>query len=346
MIKDLVDELAVTHTLSSQGLKELLTTNESLEYLYQKARETADQYYDNKIFIRGLIEFSNYCRCDCRYCGIRKSNLKAERYRLSKEEILGCADLGYDIGFRTIVLQSGEDLSYKDEDICDIVKGIKEVHPDVAVTLSVGEKDRSSYQKYYDAGADRYLLRHETINPVHYAYLHPKNQTIENRCCCLDDLKDIGYQVGCGIMVGSPHQTIDHIIEDLYYMKDFHPHMIGIGPFIPHKDTPFKDEKRGSLDLTIRILAITRLMIPDVLLPATTALATIDLKGREMGIKAGANVIMPNLSPQDVRKKYLLYDGKKCTGDEAAEALQKLKEDMQKIGYEVVTDRGDHITKK
>ena len=323
----------------------LLTTLDKSEeeYLYEKASEVAKSIYGNKVFLRGLIEFSNYCKNDCIYCGIRRSNKNVERYRLNKDDILVCARAGYELGFRTIVLQSGEDLSFSDDDICDIVKSIKTEYPDVAVTLSIGEKSYESYKKYYDAGADRYLLRHETINEKHYEKLHPEEMKLSNRIECLKNLKEIGFQVGCGIMVGSPYQTVENIVEDLRFMKEFEPHMIGIGPFIAHKDTPFKDEKSGTLEDTLHLLAIIRLMLPKVLLPATTALGTINPLGRELGIKAGANVVMPNLSPKSVRKMYSLYDNKICTGEEAAECIQCLKNRVASVGYEIVTDVGDRI---
>ncbi len=341
--KERVDTLRETQTLGREDLRILL---ESLdlqeeEYLFSQAREVCEEHYHRSVYLRGLIEFSSYCRNNCYYCGIRRSNPHAQRYRLQTSEILECADQGYALGFRTIVLQSGEDLFYKDDDLCRIVEGIKNLHPDCAVTLSVGEKSRESYRRYYDAGADRYLLRQETSNPLHYRHLHPPELSIENRKRCLQDLKEIGYQVGCGIMVGSPGQTMGNILEDLYYMSDFQPHMVGIGPFIPHKDTPFAGEKSGTLEDTLHLLAVIRLMLPQVLLPATTALGTIDPLGREKGILAGANVIMPNLSPSAVRGKYLLYDGKICTGDEAAECRQCLEQRISRIGYHVKISRGD-----
>ena len=309
--------------------------------LYEAARRVREQYYGKDVYLRGLIEFTNYCRNDCKYCGIRRSNKKAERYRLTKEQILRCCGQGYALGFRTFVLQGGEDLSYTDDKICDIVSSIRKEFPDCAITLSIGEKSRESYQAYYKAGADRYLLRQETSDPDHYRYLHPAELTIENRKRCLSDLREIGYQVGCGIMVGSPGQTRDHILQDLRYMKDFGPHMIGIGPFIPHKDTPFAKEKAGGLYDTLHLLAVIRLMIPGVLLPATTALGTIHPVGRELGLLAGANVIMPNISPGDVRGKYLLYDGKICTDDEAAACGRCIDLRVTKAGYSTRVSRGD-----
>ena len=312
------------------------------EWMYSLARETAVSVYGHDIYLRGLIEFTNYCRNNCYYCGLRRDNRSVNRYRLTKEQILDCADKGYALGFRTIVLQGGEDLSYRDEDICAIVRSIKEHHPDCALTLSIGEKSRESYQKYFDAGADRYLLRHETANAAHYRRLHPAELSMENRMRCLRDLREIGYQIGAGFMVGSPGQTDACYADDLAYLYDLRPHMIGIGPFIPHHETPFREEPAGTLEDTLYFLACLRIMFPEVLLPATTALGTIHPRGREMGVLAGANVIMPNLSPGDVRKDYLLYDGKICTGDEAAECRHCMERRMAGIGYRVVTSRGDH----
>ena len=311
--------------------------------LAEKASAAARENYGNKVFVRGLIEFTNYCKNDCYYCGIRCSNKNASRYRLTRDEILECASHGYDLGFRTIVLQGGEDAFFNDDLVVDIVKSIKREHPDCAVTLSIGEKSFESYKKFFDAGADRYLLRHETADPVHYSKLHPSNLSSENRKECLFNLKKIGFQTGAGFMVGSPYQTIDNIADDLLFLKKLDPEMIGIGPFIPHKETPFADEQAGTLELTLYLLSIIRLMLPTVLLPATTALGTIDPRGRELGILAGANVVMPNLSPVSVRKKYDLYDNKICTGEEAAECMNCLKKRIESIGYEIVTDRGDNI---
>lgn len=314
-----------------------------VSYLYKSARETADAVYGKQIFKRGLIEFTNYCKNDCYYCGIRRSNACAERYRLTKETILECCRKGYERGFRTFVLQGGEDGYFTDERICDIVAAIKAEYKDCAVTLSIGEKTRDSYQKYFDAGADRYLLRHETANEAHYRMLHPKEQLLSDRKRCLWDLKEIGYQVGCGFMVGSPGQTVETLYEDLCFIRELKPHMVGIGPFIPQKETPFAERPAGTLEQTLYLLSIIRLIHPAVLLPATTALGTIHPDGREKGILAGANVVMPNLSPEDARAKYKLYDNKLCTGAEAAEGEAGLYAGFRSIGYELVTDRGDAI---
>lgn len=340
----LVDQLAETGDLPDVQLGRLITerTPELAAYLAEKARVVQDRYYGKKIYVRGLIELSNYCKNDCYYCGIRRSNRLAQRYRLDKEEILACCKAGYTLGFRTFVLQGGEDGWYTDDKVCDIVSSIKKEYPDCAVTLSIGEKSRESYERYFEAGADRYLLRHETVTDVHYRQLHPESMSLSNRVRCLRDLKEIGYQTGCGIMVGAPGQTVEYIVNDLRFMKEFEPQMVGIGPFIPHKDTPFAQEEAGSVELTVYLLAIIRLMLPKVLLPATTALGSICKDGREQGILAGANVIMPNLSPEDVREKYLLYNNKLHTGSDAAENKRLLEEQMAVIGYQVVTDRGDY----
>lgn len=342
-INELIDKLEKEHILSKEEFAEIIKnhTQENDEYLFEKARNIREKIYGKAVYMRGLIEFTNYCKNDCLYCGIRRSAKNAERYRLSEEQILDCAETGYKLGFRTFVLQGGEDNHYSDEMICNIVSEIKKRFPDCAVTLSIGEKSRESYEKYFAAGADRYLLRHETANEEHYGKLHPKELSLKNRKRCLSDLKEIGFQTGCGFMVGSPFQTAENLAEDLIYINELQPHMVGIGPFIPHHDTPFKDEKAGTLEMTLLMLGLVRLTVPNVLLPATTALGTIHPKGREKGILAGANVVMPNLSPKDVRKKYLLYDNKICTGDEAAECIACLGRRISSVGYELVTDRGD-----
>lgn len=347
MLADLkmLESIQNTQSISREELGSILQTQDSflIQELHKKAQQTATQIYGNKIYIRGLIEFTNYCKNDCLYCGIRKSNGNAHRYRLTEEDILKCCHEGYELGFRTFVLQGGEDGYYTDERITHLIRMIKERYPDCAITLSIGEKSKESYQAYFDAGADRYLLRHETYNHEHYRKLHPANLSPEHRQQCLCDLKDIGYQIGCGFMVGSPYQTAEHLAEDMLFMKELNPHMIGIGPFIPHHDTPFAGKAAGTLELTLYMLGLIRLMIPKVLLPATTALGTIHPKGRELGILAGANVIMPNLSPTEVRKDYLLYDNKICTGDESAQCRHCLEMRMKSVGYQVVTDRGDSL---
>ena len=347
-IQDIIQKLCDTGSLTREEIITLLENRDSeiQAELAKKASEAAKEHYGNKVFVRGLIEFTNYCRNDCYYCGIRCGNKNAERYRLSGDEIVECASYGYGLGFRTIVLQGGEDMFYSDDMMVDIIKSIKEVHPDVAVTLSIGEKSYETYKAFFDAGADRYLLRHETADLNHYAKLHPKNLSAENRQQCLYNLKKIGFQTGAGFMVGSPYQTTENIADDLLFLKKLDPEMIGIGPFIPHKDTVFADEKAGDLNLTLFLLSVIRLMLPTVLLPATTALGTINPRGRELGILAGANVVMPNLSPVGVRKKYALYDNKICTGEEAAECMNCLKNRISSIGYEIVTDRGDNIKYK
>lgn len=342
---DLIDILEKKQTLSKDELAFLLEhiTPEVSDYLFLKSSAVRKHYYGNKVYIRGLIEFTNLCKNDCYYCGIRKSNKNAGRYRLTKEEILSCCENGYALGFRTFVLQGGEDGYFSDDILGDIVQTIHEKYPDCAITLSVGERSHKSYKHLYNAGANRYLLRHETANEEHYSRLHPENLSLETRKRCLYDLKEIGYQVGTGFMVGSPYQTTENLVEDLLFIKDFKPAMIGIGPFIPHKDTDFKNEPHGSLTLTLFLIGLLRLMNPTALIPATTALGTIDSNGRELGIKAGANVVMPNLSPAPARSKYTLYNDKIYTGEESAEGLEILRRRMKNIGYEIVVDRGDVI---
>ena len=340
---NLVDKLKENRILSKEEFVTLLNDNseQTTNYLRETAIKIRKEVYKNHIYIRGLIEISNFCKNDCLYCGIRKSNRNCERYRLTKEDILSCCKNGYHLGFRTFVLQGGEDNYYSDDVLCDIISTIKDKYPDCAVTLSLGERTKESYQKLFDAGADRYLLRHETINSEHYKKLHPEKMSYDNRINCLKNLKEIGFQTGCGIMVGSPYQTIENIAEDLLFIAEFKPEMVGIGPFIPHKDTPFSDKKSGDTNLTCKILSIVRIMLPNVLLPATTALGSIQEGGREKGILCGANVVMPNLSPENVRDKYMLYNNKLSSGAEAAESLQMLKNSMENIGYEIVTSRGD-----
>ncbi|MFT3950517.1 MAG: [FeFe] hydrogenase H-cluster radical SAM maturase HydE [Oscillospiraceae bacterium] len=338
-----IDRLERERTLTADEFSALVEfhTPALAEYVAQKARTLRAQYYDNDVYMRGLIEFTNYCKNDCFYCGIRRSNTAAERYRLTKDDILACAAEGYQLGFRTFVLQGGEDPFFTDERLTEIVSALKAAYPDCAVTLSVGERSFESYKKLYDAGADRYLLRHETADEAHYATLHPAELTLENRKRCLFDLKKIGFEVGTGFMVGSPHQTPQTIAKDLLFLRELLPQMVGIGPFIPHADTPLKSHPAGSAQLTTFLLSLIRIMLPNVLLPATTALGTIDPAGREKGILSGANVVMPNLSPVAVRKKYMLYDNKICTGDEAAECRFCMQRRVESIGYKIAVCRGD-----
>lgn len=341
----IVDNVLVNKEISYDDFCILMDNRneEAAKYLHKKAREVADQIYGKEIFTRGLIEFTNYCKNNCLYCGIRRDNKNIHRYRLTKEEILSCTDEGHELGFRTFVLQGGEDAYYTDDVICDIISSIKEKYSDCAITLSIGEKAKESYKAYFDAGAERYLLRHETADENHYKKLHADGQSFKNRMRCLQDLMDIGYQVGCGFMVGSPYQTNDSLYKDIMFIKEFKPHMVGIGPFISHHDTPFRNQPSGSLNTTLTLLSIIRLIHPEVLLPATTALGTIDSQGREKGILAGANVVMPNLSPIEVRGDYLLYDNKICTGEESAQCRSCLEKRMEGIGYQAVVSRGDSL---
>ncbi len=344
-MKNIINKLNENNFLEKEEFIELIKKRnyDNIKYISALAREKREKIFGKKIYMRGLIEFTNYCKNDCFYCGIRKSNINAKRYRLSEEDILECCKMGYKLGFRTFVLQGGEDFYYNDNILCHIIENIKKNYNDCAVTLSVGERSVESYKRLFDCGADRYLLRHETADREHYKKLHPESLSLENRKRCLFDLKEIGYQVGCGFMVGSPYQTIENIVEDLNFINEFRPHMIGIGPFISHRDTCFSKFPNGTVELTLFLISILRLMFERVLLPATTALGTLDPEGREKGILAGANVVMPNLSPISVRKKYSLYDNKICTGDETAEYNIKLKNKMKNIGYEIVEERGDYF---
>lgn len=342
-ISELITKLAQEHNLADEELLALITSDEPTTnaLLAKEADKFRRQYYGDAVYIRGLIEFTNYCKNNCYYCGIRAGNSCADRYRLSQAEILACCAEGYKLGFRTFVLQGGEDPYFTDDKICTIVSAIRRQHPDCAITLSIGEKSRESYQAYFYAGANRYLLRHETADAEHYAKLHPASMSLANRKRCLFDLKEIGYQVGSGFMVGSPFQTPQNLVSDLRFLQELQPDMIGIGPYITHEHTPFKDKPSGTLEQTLRLLSMLRLLFPYVLLPATTALGTIHPNGRELGLKAGGNVVMPNLSPVGVRKKYELYANKICTGEEAAQCRGCLEARVRSAGYNIVTDIGD-----
>lgn len=345
-MKDLILKLAQERQLNQEEYLLLLDhlEPEDREFLHEQARVCSQKHFGNGVYIRGLIEFSNYCKNNCYYCGIRQGNKKIQRYRLTKEEILSCCQEGYQLGFRTFVLQGGEDPYYTAPIFTDIIAAIREGFPDCAITLSIGERSRGEYEQYYRAGADRFLLRQETSDPDHYRFLHPEPMTLENRHQCLFTLKEIGFQTGGGFMVGSPSQTNQDLVKDLLFLKELNPAMVGIGPFLPHASTPFGSEPQGSFEKTLVLLSILRLMLPAVLLPATTALGTIHPKGREMGILAGANVVMPNLSPIGVRKKYELYNNKICTGDEAAECIRCLGRRLQGINYQIAVGRGDHAS--
>lgn len=343
-MRELIERLHRERTLAPDELRMLLTapSSDTLSAISEKARTVAQQHYGNRIFLRGLIEITNICHNNCYYCGIRRGNRMVERYCLTPDEILTCCEEGYRIGFRTFVLQGGETGGTSDEILIRTVARIRTQFPDAAITLSLGEKSTEIYQRYFEAGANRYLLRHETHNNTHYRQLHPEEMSLDNRLRCLSDLKRIGFQTGTGIMVGSPGQTIDHLVEDITYMQQLQPEMIGIGPFIPHKDTPFGSYPAGSLDLTLLLISIFRLMHPSALIPSTTALATLVPDGREKGILAGANVVMPNLSPTGMRHKYALYDNKASMGAEAAEGIRLLSERLAAIGYVVDMQRGDY----
>ncbi len=341
----LIEKLEQKQALEKEEWIELLEhrTPQAEELLFAKARDKQETYFGKQIYIRGLIEFTNHCRNDCYYCGIRRSNGNTHRYRLTEEEILDCCRYGYSLGFRTFVLQGGEDSFFTEEKMIRLIERIRRDFPDCAITLSIGERERAEYEAYFRAGANRFLLRHETANEAHYRHLHPTELSLAHRKQCLRELREIGYQVGSGMMVGSPGQTTADLAEDLMFLQELQPHMVGIGPFIPHQDTPFRGEQAGTLEDTLFLLAAIRLMLPKVLLPATTALSTIHPDGRKRGILAGANVVMPNLSPPKNRKYYSLYDHKRCMGDEAAEGLSLLRAEMEEIGYQVTIARGDAL---
>lgn len=343
--KNLINRLEEKRYLDRDDMTALIASHcpELQDYARDKARAISNAWYGKKIYIRGLIEFTNYCKNDCYYCGIRRSNTQAARYRLSEEDILTCCREGRELGFRTFVLQGGEDPYYNDDRIVQLVRRIRKEYPECAITLSLGEREKESYERFREAGADRYLLRHETAVESHYRQLHPAELSLEHRKQCLWNLKELGYQTGCGFMVGSPGQTPEHLAEDFLFIRELQPEMVGIGPFIPHRDTPFAKEMQGSLELTLYLLSLLRIQQPDLLLPATTALATIHPQGRELGIQAGANVLMPNLSPVGVREKYSLYNGKVCTGEESAECRDCLQRRVESIGYQIEIGRGDFI---
>ena len=341
--RELVDRLHAQGRLAHGEWVQLIDTftPEDRAYAAELARSVAQREFGRSIYFRGIIEFTSICKNDCYYCGLRRSNRSAARYRLSEEDILACCAEGYAAGFRTFVLQGGEDGFFTDDVMCGIVSAMRAKYPDCAITLSLGERSRESYRRLREAGADRYLLRHETATHEHYARLHPPELSLENRLRCLRDLKELGYHTGCGCMVGAPYQTSADLARDMEFMAEFRPEMIGIGTFIPHHATPFAAFPPGSVELTLMLLSLCRIMLPRVMLPATTALGTLDGSGRKQGVLAGANVIMPNLSPRAVRKKYLLYDNKAITGDDAAESLEILRGHMAEIGYELRAGRGD-----
>lgn len=343
---DIVSRFLKERTLSEEEFVLLLQQSGDAavrETLRREALALCRNYYGNQVYIRGLIEFTNYCKNNCYYCGIRRDNPHVRRYRLSTEEILSCCREGYGLGYRTFVLQGGEDPYFTDERMTELIRQIRGEYPDCAITLSIGEREKDSYRKFREAGADRYLLRHETADAAHYRSLHPEGMNFSHRIQCLYDLKALGYQVGAGFMVGSPGQKLEHMAKDLLFLQKLQPEMVGIGPFIPHHDTRYAKEQAGSVEMTLFLLSVIRILLPKVLLPATTALGTMDPVGREKGLLAGANVIMPNLSPEKNRKDYSLYDNKICTGEEAAQSIASLRKRVESVGCQVVTDRGDAV---
>ena len=344
-MKELIEQLERHHTLDASALEQLLEhatqDSDTLHYLRTTAVRTARKQFGLGIYVRGLIELSNYCRCNCLYCGLRRSNHTAERYRLTQEEVLACCEEGYHLGFRTFVLQAGEDATHTDEWLLPLVSEIRNRYPDAAITLSLGERSEASYIKLRQAGADRYLLRHEAANAELYASLHPYGRGLTHRLSCAEALQRAGYQVGLGMMIGVKGQTVKHIVEDLKLLERMQPEMVGIGPFLPHPATPLCDEPAGALSLTLATIAIVRLLLPHALIPSTTALATLIPTGRTEGILSGANVVMPNLSPSSVRAKYAIYENKASWGAEAAEGLAALENELHNIGYHIDYTRGD-----
>ena len=348
MMKCVVDKLRKEHRLSSDGYRALLTMRDpqDVNYLITQAREVAQQQFGKGIFLRGLVELTNVCRNDCLYCGIRRSNGHLARYTITREQVLACCEQGFELGFRTFVLQGGEWGEERSEWIAGLISEIRSRWPECAITLSLGEHPRETYAMWKNAGANRYLLRHETHNERHYHLLHPDGMSVHHRLQCLNWLKELGFQVGTGIMVGSPFQSLKTLVEDIEYLVDFQPQMIGIGPFIPQHDTPFARFPAGTVDMTTRLYAILRLAMPQALIPSTTAIASLSPDGRLRGILAGANVVMPNLSPEDNRKQYALYDNKAALGAESAQGVKKLADELAKIGYHIDWSRGDHQNAK
>jgi len=341
-LPNLLEKAYQTNNLKNDEIIYLIKniTHKDRELLYSYALKTKRAYYGDKVYLRGLIEFSNFCRQDCLYCGIRASNSKVERYRLTPGEILACCDQAYKLGYRTFVLQSGEDIWYTDEILVALVHEIKMRYPKVAITLSIGERRVGTYQSLFASGADRFLMRHETASKELYEKLHP-TMRFDDRRACLRALKDIGYQVGAGFMVGLPGQTLADLAEDLRYLKELQPDMIGIGPFIPHSETPLAAEKGGTLEATLVMVALARLLIPESLIPATTALGTLHPQGRELALKAGANVVMPIITPTSVRKQYALYENKICGDDQPEDCRYCIERRIQAAGFEVDLGRGD-----
>ena len=338
-----IEKLKTTHQLTDAELLAFLAEPQPEADLYAAADALRRAYYGDAVYLRGLIEFTNYCKNNCYYCGIRAGNPHAERYRLTDAEILECCKQGYALGYRTFVLQGGEDPFYTDDKICALVSAIAQQHPDCRITLSIGEKSRESYQRYYDAGARRYLLRHETADAAHYQKLHPESMSLENRKRCLYDLKEIGYQVGSGFMIGSPYQTSECLVQDIRFLQELQPAMIGVGPYITHRETPFAEMPSGDLKLSLKIIALLRLLFPKALIPATTAFGSMHPQGRELALKAGANVMMPNLSPKEVRKLYDLYENKICTGEEATQCRGCLEARIRSAGYRIDVNVGDSL---
>lgn len=338
-MKKIIEKAKITHNINKEDLITLLSKNEYDKLIFDTANEVRTKYIGNEVHLRGLIEFSNICKCSCKYCGLRKDNSKLERYRLSEEEIIDFAKKASEYGYKTVVLQSGEDSYFSAERMCKIIKEIKNF--DLALTLSIGEKTYEEYKAYKEAGADRYLLRIETTDEKLYKQMHP-NMSFENRIRCLKDLKILGYEVGSGCLVGLPNQTLESLADDILFFKEIDADMIGIGPFIPNPNTPLSSEKGGAFELALKVMALTRILMPTINIPATTAMETLNPNGRIIALQSGANVVMPNVTEGDYRKKYEIYPGKICINDTPNHCRNCIEGKIKSIGRTISIDYGFH----
>ncbi len=330
-MNELIQKAKLKHNLTKNEIIGLLSNKDIDIELFSAADEVRKKYVGDEVHLRALIEFSNYCRCSCLYCGIRCDNRLVERYRLSKDQILSLSKIAVDFGYKTIVLQSGEDIYYSADYLSQIIKKIKE--NDVAVTLSIGERPAEEYKILKEAGADRFLLRIETTDIELYKKMHPK-ASIENRKRCLYDLKNLGYETGSGCLVGLPNQSIESLADDILFFKELDADMIGIGPLIPHENTPLKNVNSGDFNLALKVMALTRLLLPDINIPATTAMETLNPNGRLIALQSGANVVMPNVTFDEYKSKYEIYP------DKAKVDYNELLTVLNKIGRFVSNEKG------
>ena len=337
---ELIAKAAATRSLSRGELIELLSDDDCNEALFAAADDVRRRYVGDGIHLRALIEFSNICRNNCCYCGLRRDNRNIKRYRIDADTIFNLAEYAArNMGLKTIVLQSGEDMFFDRDKLCDIIRRIKTL--DVALTLSIGEKTAAEYKAYKAAGADRFLLRIETTDRDLYHQLDP-GMSWQNRRRCLADIAAAGLEVGSGVMVGLPGQTIESLADDILFFREINADMIGIGPFIPHPDTPLKDAAGGTLEMSLKVMALTRLLLPDINIPATTAMETLAPDGQTKALQAGANVIMPNVTLTQYRRHYELYPGKSTTNYTPDESLKVLRDKITGINRFVATDKGFH----